>query len=49
MNPRRRMKPDSMGLRERVNAKLATLVPSAALTRSLNPMLLLNQAEGWPL
>ena len=34
----------SMGT-ERVNAELASLVPSAALTHSA-PMLLLNQADG---
>lgn len=34
----------SMGT-ERVNAELASLVPSAALTRSV-PMLLLDQADG---
>ena len=44
MGPRRRMKLDSMG-QERVNAKLAPLVPSAALTRSW-PMLLGNQTDG---
>jgi len=44
MRPRRRVCLHSMG-RERVNAKLASLVPSAALTRSL-PMLLVNQADG---
>jgi hypothetical protein len=38
------MKLDSMG-QERVNAKLAPLVPSAALTRSW-PMLLVNQTDG---
>ena len=44
MNPRRRMKPGSMG-RGRVNAGLASLVPSAALTRPL-PMLVVKQADG---
>jgi len=45
MNPRRRMKPGSMG-RERVNAKLAYARAFGSIDPPSWPMLMLKQADG---